>query len=84
MSQTDILEEMSQTFNRSAVALIPYKYLSLIHTETKHLRVCVVYPIGRGLTVKCNFNCLRACFSPCLRIDFVVVGGTGRSRLVGI
>ena len=39
MVEVDHLDAITKKFNRSAVALIPYKYLALINTETNHLRV---------------------------------------------
>ena len=42
MIEVDILDRLALEFNHSAVALIPYKYLSLINTETNHLRVGII------------------------------------------
>ena len=39
MIEVDILDRLALKFNHSALALIPYKYLALINTETNHLRV---------------------------------------------
>ena len=42
MIEVDLLDRMALEFNHSAVALIPYKFLGLINTETNHLRVGII------------------------------------------
>ena len=69
MIEVDILDRMALEFNHSAVALIPYKYLAVINTETNHLRVgiilrnCCTLCIGQTYVVICFSQiCSHSCF----------------------